>query len=132
MSAISRSRRRGLSGGAAPEGAIYAAVPWCPASGDIPLRSSAIEPAPAGKGYPAEWHTLYDWALVWRYWHGTAQGLRRPYPLEVQVLVRLGRGLTDEQLAERVGVQRRQVQRWRTRFAAERPNQSEPPHSQDS
>ena len=75
------------------------------------------QPPAAGKGTPAEWHTLYDWALVWRYWHGQAQGLRRPYVLEAQMLVRLGRDLSDERLAERLGVQVRQVERWRARFA---------------
>lgn len=93
-----------------------------------PLRSA---PAP-GKGYPREWHTLYDWALVWRYWNRQGQGLRRPYPLEARVLMHLGRNLSDGQLADRLGVHLRQVERWRARFAAERSNQSESLRSQDS
>lgn len=71
----------------------------------------------AGRGIPREWHTLYDWALVWRYWHGQAEGLRRPHALEIQVLVDLGRGLSDEQLADRLGVQLRQVARWRAKYS---------------
>jgi hypothetical protein len=69
----------------------------------------------AGRGIPREWLELYDWALVWRYWHGTAQGLRRPYPLEQWELLRLGRSLTQAQLAERLGLPERTICRWRSR-----------------
>jgi hypothetical protein len=73
-------------------------------------RSSVV-----GKGIPREWLELYDWALVWRYWNGAAEGLRRPYPLEQFELLRLGRGLTQAQLAERLGLPERTICRWRSR-----------------
>lgn len=58
----------------------------------------------------------YDWALVWRYWHGQAQGLRSPYALEVLELLRLGKPLTDEAMGEQLGVAERTVARWRARY----------------
>ncbi len=85
-------------------------------SATIPLRMEGAQPdGQSGKGVPREWHTLYDWALVWRYWNGQGAGLRRPYPLEQRVLMELGRGLSDGQLADRLGVHLRQVERWRKR-----------------
>jgi hypothetical protein len=59
-------------------------------------------------------HNWYDWALVWRYWHGQAEGLRNPYPLERAVLLQMGRGLTDAALAERLGLSERAIARWRS------------------
>lgn len=68
-----------------------------------------------GKGVPLGWYELYDWALVWRYWHGQAEGLRKPYPRERAVLLHLGRDLTQAQLAERLGLPERTICRWRSR-----------------
>lgn len=70
-----------------------------------------------GKGIPNGWHDWYDWALVWRYWHGQADGLRRPYLLELAELMYLGRDLTGEQLAARLGRPERTICRWRARLA---------------
>jgi len=71
----------------------------------------------AGRGIPREWLELYDWALVWRYWHGVAEGLRRPYPLEQMELMRLGAHLTQLQLAQRLGLPERTICRWRSAAA---------------
>lgn len=61
-------------------------------------------------------HNLYDWVVVYRYWNGDAKDLRMPTYPEAEVLMRLGRGLSDGQLADRLDVQVRQVERWRARF----------------
>jgi hypothetical protein len=52
---------------------------------------------------------------VWRYWHGQAEGLRKPYVREVQELLRLGRHLSDRQLAEQLHMPERTIWRWRQR-----------------
>jgi hypothetical protein len=68
------------------------------------------------RGLPAGYATWYDWALVYRYWTGDNEGLRQPYLLEIKELLRLGAGLTSEQLAERIGVTERTVKRWKSRL----------------
>lgn len=68
-----------------------------------------------GKGYPRGWLDWYDWALVWRWWHGLSEGLRKPYLLEQYELLRLGSDLTQAQLAERLGLPERTICRWRSR-----------------
>lgn len=65
--------------------------------------------------YPRGWHDWYDWALVWRYWNGLGRGLRKPYLREIDELLRLGRDLTQAQLAERLGLPERTICRWRSR-----------------
>lgn len=72
------------------------------------------------RGVPVGYDTWYDWALVWRYWHRQAEGLRPPYLLEQAALLRLGAaaGLTAEELADRLGVAERTIVRWRARLAA--------------
>lgn len=62
------------------------------------------------------YYSWYDWALVWRYWHGQAQGLRSPCALEIVELLRLGRHLSDVLLGERLGLSDRQIARWRAKF----------------
>jgi len=62
----------------------------------------------------------YDWALVWRYWNGTAEGLRYPYTLEILELLRLGQGLSNLTLSEQLGVTERTVERWRRKYRSVR------------
>lgn len=69
--------------------------------------------ASRGKGRPTGWFDWYDWALVYRYWTGEADGLRRPYLLEIAELLRLGAHLDNVALATRLGFSVRQVIRWR-------------------
>jgi hypothetical protein len=71
-----------------------------------------------GKGVPDGWYTWYDWVLVYRYWTGDAAGLRKPYLLEIRALMRLGAELTPDELAERFGLSRRTIERWREKTAA--------------
>lgn len=71
----------------------------------------------AGKGVPNGWYDWYDWVLVWRYWHGQADGLRRPCLLEIGELLRLGAGLSSERLALRLDRPERTILRWRARLA---------------
>lgn len=66
-----------------------------------------------GRGKPLGYDTWYDWALVYRYWTGEADGLRRPYRLEIAELLRLGAHLDNVALATRLGFSVRQVIRWR-------------------
>lgn len=56
----------------------------------------------------------YDWVLVWRYWHGQADGLRSPYHREQEALLRLGEvhRLSHLALAARLGVSARTIIRW--------------------
>lgn len=70
-----------------------------------------------GKGVPVGWYDWYDWVLVYRYWTGEADGLRRPYLLEIAELLRLGAHLDHVALAARLGFSDRQVLRWRQRLA---------------
>lgn len=83
----------------------------------IPLQGSSIQRLNQQElralpgGIRQHW---YDWALVWRYWNSDAEGLRLPYPLEREVLLHLGRGLTDVALAERLGLSVRAIERWRS------------------
>ncbi len=66
------------------------------------------------RGVPDGYDTWYDWALVYRYWHGNNAGLRQPYLLEIQELLRLGADMRAEDLATQLGVSRRTVERWRS------------------
>lgn len=76
---------------------------------------AAKAPRDSTSRYPQGWHDWFDWALVWRYWNGQAEGLRKPYVLEVRELLRLGRHLSDEKLAEKIRMPERTVSRWRSR-----------------
>lgn len=70
----------------------------------------------AHRGTPIGYDTWYDWALVYRYWTQDAAGLRAPYRLEQAALLALGdrHQLTAAELAERLGVSARTVERWRS------------------
>lgn len=67
------------------------------------------------RGLPPGYLDWYDWALVYRYWNGNHEGLRQPYLLEIEALLRLGADLTAGDLAERLGVTERTICRWRAR-----------------
>ena len=74
--------------------------------------------SPSRRAPRRAYYRWYDWALVWRYWHGFGEGLRQPYLLEILELLRLGEDHSADALAKRLGVSQRQVQRWRSRFRA--------------
>lgn len=65
------------------------------------------------RGLPSGYADWYDWALVYRYWHGNHEGLRQPYLREIEALLRLGAGLKAADLACQVGVSQRTIERWR-------------------
>lgn len=71
----------------------------------------------AHRGVPNGYETWYDWALVYRYWNRDAEGLRMPYLRERAHLLQLGAesGLSDPELAERLRVSHRTIERWRAR-----------------
>lgn len=70
------------------------------------------------RGVPEGYETWYDWALVYRYWHNNSAGLRQPYLLEIQELLRLGADMKAEDLASQLGVSTRTVERWRSQHPA--------------
>lgn len=71
----------------------------------------------ASRGAPLGFDTWYDWALVYRYWHGQAATLRMPYLRERAALLKLGEqdGMTAAELGERLGFNERTIVRWRSR-----------------
>ena len=64
-------------------------------------------------------HEWYDWAVVWRYWNGKAEGLRTPTYPEARELLRLAEaeGIGPTLLARRTGIHEATIHRWVGRFA---------------
>lgn len=91
--------------------------PWGVKGAANETRRSRRERVGVGKGRIEGYDTWYDWALVWRYWHRDAEGLRAPYALEQLALLRLGdaAGMSVPELGAHLGFSERTIARWRTR-----------------